>query len=374
MVDEYNYWLGFSVFPGVGSSRFKLLLDHFGSAEKAWNASASELLESGLGEALTAKFELFRAEFSFEKYLNLLEQKNVSCILLTDTQYPRLLKQIEKAPFVLYVKGSIDALQGISFDYAQEKNIKTIGIVGTRKITQYGRDATTFLTQELVQSGFTVVSGLAYGVDTVAHTTTIAQNGITIAVLGSGVDLCTPPINEPIYNSILDSGGVIVSEVPVGIGPSKGSFPARNRIIAGLSQGVIVTEGAEDSGALITADYAFQFNRKVFAVPGSITSGMSKGPYKLIQKGAKLVTSGEDILKEFQISNIKFPIPNKKEIKGETEEEQRILDLLQNEALSLDQIVRETGMHPSQVGSLLSLMEIKGMIKSVESGIFEIMI
>ena len=213
------------------------------------------------------------------------------------------------------------------------------------------------------------------GVDAVAHKTAIDNNGKTIAVLGCGVDCVTPAENLNLYNEILEKGGCILSELPLGHPPSKGSFPARNRIVAGLSLGVLVTEGAEDSGALITAEYAFKNNRKVFAVPGSITSSLSKGPYKLLKKGAILVTSGEDILKELKVQNskLKTTAPNSKfRVRGETREEQIILKILANEPLHFDEIVRRTGINSSKLGSVLSLMEIKGMVRNLDSGMFDI--
>lgn len=223
--------------------------------------------------------------------------------------------------------------------------------------------------RELVSSGFTIVSGLAIGVDAVAHQSSLESGGKTIAVLGCGVDCCTPAENRALYNSIVEGGGVIVSELPLGHPPTKGSFPSRNRIIAGLSLGVLVTEGAEDSGSLITADYALKFNRKVFAVPGPITSSLSKGPYGLIRKGAKLVTNVEDILNELSIKSSKS-IKGTKRAKGDTAEETKILNLLEGEPLHFDEIARKTGFESSKLGSILSIMEMKGMIKSLENGLF----
>jgi len=183
-----------------------------------------------------------------------------------------------------------------------------------------------------------------------------------------------------LYNDIIQKGSVVISELPLGHPPTKGSFPSRNRIIAGLSMGVLVTEGAEDSGSLITANYAIKFNRKVFAVPGPITSSLSKGPYKLIEKGAKLVTKAEDILKEFKIhpsassgskGNPSADGQNSK-VKNATKEELEILKLLQNEPMHFDEIVRKTGLQSSELGSILSLMEVKGMVRSLEGGMFRI--
>jgi len=229
---------------------------------------------------------------------------------------------------------------------------------------------TGLLVSDLVRSGCVVVSGLAMGVDATAHQSTIAAGGKTVAVLGSGVDVCTPEENSPLYQRILETGGAIVSEYPLGTMPNKGSFPARNRIIAGLSLGVLVTEGAEDSGSLITANDAFATNRKVFAVPGPITSSVSKGPIVLITKGAKMVTQVADIINELGIKNQASREFNKKKIRGLSKEEQKIIELLQDQKLHFDELLKRTGFIPSHVGTLLSLMEVKGLIRSFDSGFF----
>ena len=371
-MEERNYWLGFSAFPTIGPAKFRKLLEEFGTAKSAWEAVGCHptKLDGLIGEETAEKFEKFRKEFSIEDYVKKLKEKDVWFVTLQDENYPKLLKEIKNPPFVLYGKGQIP--DGIWLK-------QSIAVVGARKTTEYGREVTKLLTAELVLSGFTIVSGLALGVDAVAHQTALENGGRTIAVLGCGVDCCNPAENQSIYNSILESGNCIVSEFPLGMKPTQWTFPARNRIIAGLSQGVLVTEGAEDSGSLITANFALKFNRKVLAVPGSITSIMSKGPYKLIAKGAKLVTSGEDILKELKVQSsplrqgfagqAKSKIINRK---GDTKEEDLILKLLQNEALHFDEIVRRLKFNPSKLGSLLSLMEIKGMVRGLDGGMFSV--
>ena len=320
-----------------------------------------------IGEETAGKFDKFRGEFSIEDYIKKLKEKDVWFVTLQDKEYPELLKEIKNPPFVLYGKGDLSTFS--------ERFGPSVAVVGARKTTEYGREVTKLLTTELVLSGFTIVSGLALGVDAISHMTALGNNGKTIAVLGCGVDCCNPAENQSIYNSILESGNCIVSEFPLGMKPTQWTFPARNRIIAGLSQAVLVTEGAEDSGSLITAEFALKFKRKVFAVPGPITSSMSKGPYKLIAKGAKLVTSASDILKDLK-SEIRISksetISKSKIQKGETKEEREILDLLQNESLHFDEIVRRTKFKSAKLSSLLSLMEIKGLIKSLDNGYFGI--
>lgn len=354
-MSERDYWLGFAVCPGVGPKRFSLLLVEFKTAQNAWEGKGEDLKKI-LGPKLTSQFLTFRGTFSLNTYLQKLKQKNVWFVTGFDKEFPKRLASIDNPPFVLFGKGDKKVLNASNM----------ISIVGTRKVTQYGRQVTEMITTELVQTGFIIVSGLAMGVDGIAHRTTLENNGLTIAVLGCGVDCCTPKENEATYQEIIESGGVVISEFPLSMMPSKGSFPSRNRIIAGMAKAVIVTEGAEDSGSLITANNALQFGRKVFAVPGPITSQLSNGPMRLIRKGAILITSGEDILNELGIKGDKREEGRK--IKGETKEEQRIIDLLKDESLSFNELVKLAKIPSSQLGTVLSLMEVKGMIQLAVGG------
>lgn len=268
MDEETAAWVGFSVFPGIGPVRFRLLLEQFGSAKKAWHA---------LGKT-----------FDIDEYLRKLEKLHVSVLTLNNPKYPKLLGQIDDPPFVLYVRG-----RGTKINLE-----KTIAVVGTRNMTRYGEEVTRRLVTELVARGFTIVSGMAYGVDAVAHWAALNAGGKTIAVLGCGIDIITPSSNASLYWAIVNGGGAVVSEMPLGLRPAKGLFVVRNRIISGLSRGVLVTEGADDSGALITARNAGEQGREVFAIPGPITSRYSRGPARLLKNGAKLVESADDIIEE----------------------------------------------------------------------------
>lgn len=291
--EERFYWLFFSAFEeGIGPIRFQLLLNYFKTAQKAWRGQKSDLIQAGLSPRIAERFILFRNSFSPELYLKILRQKEISYLTLKDSNYPPLLKQISDPPFVLYVKGSF-----------QEEWFKTdnkMAVVGSRKATSYGLQITQSITYELVNSGLTIVSGLALGVDTIAHKTALNNRGKTIAVLGCGVDLIYPPQNINLYWQIIDEGGCIISEMPLNQWVNKAVFPARNRIISGISQGVIITEGAIKSGALITCSYAAQQGREVFALPGRIDSLLSEGPHSLIKKGAKLATTVKDVLEELR--------------------------------------------------------------------------
>lgn len=358
MNDETKYWIAFSVFPGIGPIRFKLLLDYFGTAKAAWGATHELLRNIKLGEKLTDQFIHFRKSFDLDDYLKKLERQHIAVLTLSDPRYPKLLKQISDAPFVLYVKAK-SGMEKMNLD-------RTIGVVGTRKITRYGQDVTRKLVEGLVSYGFTIVSGLAYGVDAMAHQATIDSGGKTIAVLGCGIDIIAPPSNARLYHQIGEEGfGAIVSEMPLGLRPNKGLFPARNRIISGLSLGVLVTEGAHDSGALITARNAGEQGREVFAVPGPITSVYSRGPAQLIKKGAKLVEDVEDILEELHIDFRKGnPIVRKgSPYRGESEEDQKILKCLSDRQMHIDEIVRETGLTASSVAATITILEMKRIIK-----------
>lgn len=351
---EDLFWLGFSAFPGVGPKKFAVLLATFGSACGAWNGE-TRVLSEVLGEKLASKFIDFRQTFSPEAYAQKLISRHIAYVLLKDDTYPHLLQQISTAPFVLYIKGNKQLVS--------DRKKHTIGIVGARRHSMYGLEVTQKITTELVQSGVVIVSGLALGIDAIAHETTIDLGGETIAVLGCGVDCCTPYTNQKIYDRILEQGGAIVSESAFGMGASKGIFPSRNRIIAGLSEGVVVTEGSEDSGALITAENAKKFARPVFAVPGPITSNLAGGPMKLLHDGAKVIGSGQDVLMALGLDSISY---NRTALpEGDTKTEQAIIDALSKESMYLDMLARNLNQDSASISSTLSEMELKGVVRSI---------
>lgn len=357
MSEEKKYWVAFSVFPGIGPVRFGLLHKYFGSAAAAWTAPASEYKAIGLGERLTAKFLQFRASFVIDEYLNELRKKQIFILTADDPRYPARLKEISDAPFVIYVKGKRgDEPLDLS---------RAVAVVGTRRITDYGREATEKIVRGLVAAGCTIVSGLAYGVDAVAHQTALDCGGKTVAVLGCGVDLIAPPSNAGLYAQIAGGGGAIISEMPLGLRPNKGLFPARNRIISGLSLGVVVTQGADDSGALITARYAAEQGRDVFAVPGPITSPYSRGPFKLIKDGATLVESAEDVLEVLQISKKNLTdSSNLTNLSNLNEIERKIVASLEKRRLTLDELIRSAGLTTAAVSATLSILEIRGVVRN----------
>jgi len=349
---ERKYYLAFSNFPGIGPLTFEKLLKAFGSAEEAWKATEADLL-SVLKPALTSKFVLQRKELDLEKYEENLSRQKINYVCIFEKSYPKRLKSMKNPPIILYSKGKVDF----------NSEHKFLAIVGTRRITAYGRSVTEMFSSSLAQQGLVIVSGLAIGVDGVAHSASLDSCGITVAVLGNGVDMCYPRENQKIYDRILANGGMIISEYPPGQEPNVGSFPARNRIVAGLSDGILVTEGAEDSGSLITANFGLEFSRKVFAVPGPITSSLSAAPLKLIEKGARLVVTPEDVIKELGIKPSELT-KNKKTIEGLDPTEKKIIELIENESLNFDEIVRRLSLDPSKAGTILSMMEINGLIKN----------
>ncbi|OGH17244.1 MAG: DNA protecting protein DprA [Candidatus Levybacteria bacterium RIFCSPHIGHO2_02_FULL_40_18] len=352
-MSENDFCLAFSLAPGVGPKRFQNLLEIFGWAEKAWNGSEDKFKAAGIGKVNFSKFQAFRKTFDLAGYRKKLRKAKVEFIPFGDRYYPKRLANIDSPPIGLFIKGNKKLLG--------EPN--AIAVVGARKITSYGRQVTEDLVSELCSAGFMVVSGMALGVDGDAHKSAIDARGPTIAVLGCGVDCPYPRENEKLYEEILDSGGLAISEYPLGMPANAGTFPARNRLIAALSMAVLITEAAEDSGSLITAQCAVDQGKKVFAVPGPITSQMSKGTLKLLKQGANLVSSAEDILKELEvkIQKAKGKIESQK-FKSLNKEERKIFECLENEGKTVDEISREAKISIAKLSTILSGMELKGII------------
>lgn len=287
MEHDLLYLLGFSAFSGIGPYRVQLLRNVFHSLQDAWYAK-SETLEQVLPKSIALAFVRFRKEFDMHGYYQELQRQHIGVVPMGSSRYPVLLAEISDPPLVLYVKGK-KASSPIDMK-------KTIAVVGSRQTTRYGEEVARTLVCGLVQRGWTIISGMAYGIDAVVHEAAIRSKGKTIAVLGCGVDICAPKRNLHIYRKLSEGGyGAVISEMPLGHRPTKGLFVTRNRIISGLSQGVVVIEGGADSGTLITARYAAEQGREVFIVPGPITSETSRGPLKLLRDGAIPITSVDDI-------------------------------------------------------------------------------
>lgn len=284
--------------------------------------------------------------------LDLKNVQEIKRITIQDKNYPKLLKEIKGAPEVLYCKGEI---------LSEEK---CFAVVGARRCSDYGKQIALEIAGDLAEARLTIVSGLAPGIDTIAHQATLERKGKTIAVLGTGIDeeSIYPQSNLKLAEKILESGGALVSEYPPGTRGTQFTFPQRNRIISGLSLGVLVVEAKQKSGALITADWARKQRRLVFAIPGSIYFSNSKGCNNLIKNGAKLAESADDILKELNLQKSDFCI---KKTSGETSEENLILNALKEGALDVDEIIKRTGLSAQRAASLLTILEIKGKIRNL---------
>ena len=284
--------------------------------------------------------------------------KEIKTINIQDKNYPKLLKEIEDSPEVLYYRGEI----------FPEENC--FAVVGTRMASAYGKQVALEIAGDLAEAGLTIVSGMAPGIDTFVHQATLERKGRTIAVLGTGLDEKSiyPQSNLKLAKKILETGGCLISEYPPGTPGSKFTFPNRNRIISGLSLGVLVVEAKQKSGALITAHHAFEQKRKVFAIPGSIHSLNSKGCHYLIKKGAKLVENANDILKELNLPELTSPGL----MRGETEEENLILGVLKEGVLDIDKIIEKTKLSASKVASTLAVLEIKGKVRNLGGNIYAI--
>lgn len=356
MHSQAIYFHAFNLFnERIGPARFKKLLGHFGSLETAWkDGSEQDFIVAGLEEDLARDICLRRPQMNLEKEREKLTKENIRILTILDQDYPRLLKEIYDPPYIMYIKGTLAPQDEFA-----------LGIVGTRRLTAYGQQATTRLASDLAQAGLTIVSGLAQGIDTLAHLSALNNQARTIAVVGSSIDPANifPPANRRLAEMITQNGAVL-SEYPIGSAALKHHFPARNRIISGLSLGTLVIEAPEKSGALITANHAVSQNREVFAIPGSIFSANSIGPNNLIKMGAKLVAKTEDILEELNLKNLASNIETR-QISPDSREEAAILALLSHEPVPVDKIAQEAKLNISVVNSTLTLMEMKGKIKNL---------
>jgi DNA processing protein len=352
---DLPYLLTLHSIEGLGPARIKKLFDYFGSFENIWNGKISEFSQFKFPEKLISNLKTAKSSVDPGEYFAKLQKSCIKIITIFDENYPALLREIHGAPMIIYYKGVID----------EEVLGRCFGVVGTRKPTSYGRVVTEKLTRELVEAGLTIVSGLARGVDTIAHTVTVESRGKTLAVLGGGLNQIFPSENLRLAEKICDGFGAILTEFPPSYPHLAGNFPARNRIIAGLSKGVLVTEAAEDSGSLITARLAIEQGREVFAVPGPITSSMSEGTSVLLKDGAKLVSSVKDILEELGMKSasiVKIADLNL------TAAEKGILELIKDESRHVDEIARELKKKVSDVSSVLLKLEILGIVKNLGAG------
>ena len=352
MPDEKKYWIGFNLVRGIGAVRFQQILSFFGDLSLAWNAPAEAFREAGLPERALNNFLRLRNETDLDALFDSIQQKDVQVLTLLDDDYPKLLKQIDQAPPVLYVRGSLLPAD----DFA-------IAMVGTRRISAYGQQVTRDTSLYLAGHGLTIVSGLARGVDALAHQSALQAGGRTIAVLGSGADVIYPPEHRQLAEAIIENGAII-SDYPLGTQPEGVNFPPRNRIISGLSLATVVVEAGERSGALITADFAVEQGRDVFAVPGNILSPSSKGTNRLIQKGAYALVSPQDVLDVLELSQVEDYQAARKALPADTTEA-KILQSMDYEPVHVDEICNEVGLAVEKVTAALTMMELKGLVQHV---------
>jgi DNA processing protein len=350
-----KYWLGFNLIKGIGPVRLRTLRQHFGDLEMAWNASEAALLAAGLDRRSLANLLQARQAINLDKVLRDIDALGATVLTLDDPDYPSLLRELPDGPPVLYVKGTLaDADQW------------AVAFVGTRRATVYGRDVTYHLVASLVDAGITIVSGLALGIDAAAHKAALDAGGRTIAVLGCGIDTVYPPEHRTLADAITHSGALI-TEFPPGTPPEAKNFPVRNRLISGMALGVVVVEAPENSGALLTADHAIEQGRDVFAVPGNVTARSSVGANRLIQNGAKLVISADDILDELNLTRSTVETRTQlREIAPSDPTEASLARCLSDEPLHIDDLCQLSGLPITQVSSTLALMELKGLVRRIE--------
>jgi DNA processing protein len=351
-VDALAYWIGFNRVRGIGPARLRALLDAFGSIESAWHASVEQLTAVGLDRRSAANLSEARASLDLEDELLRVRRSGVCALTWEDPGYPTLLRQIHDPPPVLYVRGEL-----------APEDAWAVAVVGTRNASAYGKEAAKVLAGDLARSGVTIVSGLARGIDAQAHRAALDAGGRTIAVLGSGLDVIYPWEHRRLAAEIAQQGA-LVSEYGLGVKPEAANFPPRNRIISGLSRGVLVVEAGERSGALITADFAADQDRDVFAVPGSIFQRGSQGTNRLIRDGAQPVLSAADLLESLNLASVAAHVEAQMLLPTD-ETEAHLLDALDNEPLHIDEVGRVTGLPIAAVSSTLALMELKGLVRQV---------
>jgi DNA processing protein len=346
--------VGFNLVKGIGAARLRLLLDVFGDIEDAWRAPAAALVEAGLPARQAAGVEALRQSDRLERVLARIQEEQIQVLTWEDSQYPRRLIEIDQPPPVLYLRGSL-----------LDDDLWAVAIVGTRRATSYGRSVAGDLAARLASSGVVVVSGLARGVDGAAHLAALKAGGRTLAVLGSGVDVIYPPEHRKLADEIVASG-CLVSDYAPGTAPDAGNFPPRNRIISGLSQAVVVVEASEKSGALITAAFAAEQGRPVFAVPGPLYSPLSRGANELIRDGAQILLDAGDVLASLNLGQV-VDQRQARRLLPEDALEARLYTLLGREPLHVDEMQQQIETPIQQITAALTLMELKGLVRQVGS-------
>lgn len=352
MSDETAYWVGLSRVAGVGPAKMRRLLQYFSGAEEAWRSTLGDLLAAGLDGKTAEALLAARRTSDLEAEMERLDAAGVRALHWGDEDYPERLREVDDSPPVLYALGELTPADAWA-----------VAVVGTRRATHYGREVAARMASELAEAGVTVVSGLARGIDTIAHQAALDAGGRTLAVLGSGLDIIYPFENRNLARAIVEGEkGAILSEYPLGTQPEPTNFPPRNRIISGLSLGTLVVEAGEKSGALITVTFALEQGREVFVVPGPITSRASDGPNRLLKQGAKCVTGVQDILEELNIEMVAEHVEAVRALPADPTE-RMLLQMLQDASQHIDDLTNRSGLPSSTVSAVLTMMELKGMVR-----------
>ncbi|MDP2994105.1 MAG: DNA-processing protein DprA [Anaerolineales bacterium] len=351
-MNDKRYWVGFNLVKGIGAVRLQALCDHFGDLALAWQAPADALQAAGLSPKLAERVAQVRAGVDLDKYLTQVITQGIEILTWDDELYPPRLKEIDQPPPVLYVRGALTT-----------EDSWAVAVVGTRRVSAYGRQVAEELASFLAANGVTVVSGLARGVDAIAHQSALKAGGRTIAVLGCGVDRIYPPEHVQLAEKMMASGALISDYAP-GTPPDASNFPPRNRIISGLSMATVVVEAGETSGALITAQFAIDQGREVFAVPGNILAPQSKGTNRLIAQGARPMLSVRDLLDVLNLTRVTEQRLVRKALPTD-ETESKLMSVLTHEPLHMDEIRNQTGLPIERVSATLVMMELKGLVRQV---------
>jgi DNA processing protein len=348
--DDRQFWVSFHRISGVGSARISRLLEYFDTLEDAWHASDREIRATGLPSDVVTAILAERPSIDPAWEMERIERAGVRALTLNDPDYPRLLRHIPLPPPVLYVRGTLLPTDELA-----------IGVVGTRRSTSYGTDMTARISRGLAEAGVTVVSGLALGIDTVAHRVALESDGRTLAVFGCGLDTIYPPRNRMLAERIVDNGA-LVSEYALGTKPDARNFPVRNRIISGLSRGVVVVEAPTRSGALITTSFAADQGRDVFAVPGSALSSASSGCHELIRNGATLITGAEQILDHLDVARAEVQTQTRL-LLPETPSERILYEIVGAEPRHVNELSIESGLPIHETSGTLLALELKGLVR-----------
>ncbi len=351
-VNDKRYWVGFNLVKGIGAVRLQALCNHFGDLALAWQAPADALQAAGLSPKLAERVAQVRAGVDLDKYLTKVKAQGIEILTWDDELYPPRLKEIDQPPPVLYVRGALTT-----------EDSWAVAVVGTRRVSAYGRQVAEEIASFLAANGVTVVSGLARGVDAIAHQSALKAGGRTIAVLGCGVDRIYPPEHVQLAEKMMASGALISDYAP-GTPPDASNFPPRNRIISGLSMATVVVEAGETSGALITAQFAIDQGREVFAVPGNILAPQSKGTNRLIAQGARPMLSVRDLLDVLNLTRVTEQRLVRKALPTD-ETESKLMSVLTHEPLHMDEIRNQTGLPIERVSATLVMMELKGLVRQV---------